>query len=203
LTVASLDSILPVVLVGGKSRRFGRDKLLEPRPHRSLLVDIPIAALRAVFGPRVAACGRCNPEVSARADFLIDDIDPGAGPLGGIVSALTEAKAKGMDWVFAMAGDLPGVSQDTVLAMLTAQKNAPEAAIVAAQTDRLQPCIALYHLRALDRLLAAASIQAERAPSLAGIVSSFGGELVTCPIDPKWAANANTPDQLAAFDWGV
>ncbi len=197
-----LDSILPAVLVGGKSRRFGRDKLLEPRPNGSLLVDIPIAALRVVFGPRVAVCGRCNPEVSARADFLVEDLYPGAGPLGGIVSALAQAQTNGMHWVFALAGDLPGITPDAVLAILKAQSNAPGAAVVAGHTDRLQPCIALYHRRTLDRLLRAASVQALRRPALASVVASFETDLVTCPIDPKWAANVNTPDQLAAFDSG-
>jgi molybdopterin-guanine dinucleotide biosynthesis protein A len=201
--VPLLDSILPIVLVGGKSRRFGRDKLLEPRPNSSLLVDIPIAALRDVFGSRVALCGRCNPEVSARADYLIDDLYPGAGPLGGIVSALTQAQAKHMDWVFVLAGDLPGITQDAVLAIVAAQIAAPGAAIIAAQTDRLQPCIALYHQRTLERLLPAASVEAQRTPSLARVVASFGPDLATCPIDPRWAANVNTPDQLAAFDSGA
>ncbi len=143
-------------------------------------------------------CGRCNPEVSARADFLIDDLYPGAGPLGGIVSALAEANARGMDWVFALAGDLPGVTQDAVLAVLAAQNDAPGAAIVTAQTDRLQPCIALYHQRALDRLRR--SVDSQRTPALAVIIVSFGSDLAMCPIDPKWATNVNTPDQLAAFD---
>jgi molybdopterin-guanine dinucleotide biosynthesis protein A len=201
--VPPLDSILPVVLVGGKSRRFGRDKLLEPLANGRLLVDVPIAALRAVFGPRVAACGRCNPEVSARADFQIDDLYPGAGPLGGIVSALAETKARSMDWIFVLAGDLPGVTQEAVLAILVAQKNAPGAAIVAAHTDRLQPCIALYHRRALDHLLPVISADSQRTPALAGVVASFGTDLATCPIDPKWAANVNTPDQLASFDSGA
>ena len=49
-----MEEIQPIVLVGGSSRRFGRDKLREPvaGPDGSVgwLVDRPIAALRGVFG---------------------------------------------------------------------------------------------------------------------------------------------------------
>jgi molybdopterin-guanine dinucleotide biosynthesis protein A len=91
----SLDKIQPVVLVGGKSRRFGRDKLKEVVGAGGVwLVDRPIGALRAVFGARVAVVGECDAGVAARADMVIEDTRPGVGPIGGILSAL-EASARG------------------------------------------------------------------------------------------------------------
>ena len=61
-----LDLIQPVVLVGGKSRRFGRDKLREPigESRAEWLVDRPIRALREVFGARVAVVGECDADVA-------------------------------------------------------------------------------------------------------------------------------------------
>ncbi len=57
-----LATIQPVVLVGGRSTRFGRDKLREPVGcAREPLVQRPIRALRAVFGPRVMLVGECHP----------------------------------------------------------------------------------------------------------------------------------------------
>ena len=54
---AFLESVLPVVLVGGKSRRFGRDKLVEPwggHPivHKPIQGDALIAALIRAVGTR-------------------------------------------------------------------------------------------------------------------------------------------------------
>ena len=42
------ERITPIVLVGGKSRRFCRDKLIEPIGD-SVLVALPINVLRSVF----------------------------------------------------------------------------------------------------------------------------------------------------------
>ena len=57
-----IEKIQPVVLVGGQSSRFGRDKLIES-VHGELLVSRPINALRAVFGNRVAIVGECDQQV--------------------------------------------------------------------------------------------------------------------------------------------
>src|SRR5262245_5365872 len=84
-----LSTIHPVVLTGGRSTRFGSDKLrARLDDDGTLLIDRPIAALRAVFGPRVALVGDCDPAVAARADLIIRDLHPGRGPIGGILSAL-------------------------------------------------------------------------------------------------------------------
>src|SRR5262245_59553696 len=83
----ALDVFQPIVLVGGKSTRFGRDKLREVVGD-GWLVDRPIAALREVFGARVAVVGECDDEVAQRGDRVITDRFPGVGPIGGIVSAL-------------------------------------------------------------------------------------------------------------------
>lgn len=92
----------PVVLVGGKSSRFWRDKLLEPLPDGQPLVTHPINILRAIFGPRVALVGQCDPRVTAIGDRTIADPYPGVGPAGGIVAALESCKSA----VFVHSGDL-------------------------------------------------------------------------------------------------
>lgn len=185
-----LGSIQPVVLVGGTSRRFGRDKLREPlesSPGSQWLVDRPIAALRAVFGPRVAAVGDCDPEVSARADLVIPDTRHAAGPIGGVLSALEQA---GGD-VFVLSGDLPYVTENAILAVLAAARTRPGALVVLAATDRMHPCIGLYR---------GASAEFLRVHLAAGRHSLFdavpAGLVATAAIDPREAHNVNTPDAL-------
>lgn len=217
----ALDLILPAVLAGGKSRRFGRDKLKEPLPPspaggtRSgssapepgwvwpeqpptphILIDVPIRALRDVFGPRIALVGPCDPALRSRADAHVEDLFPGAGPLGGIASALAAALERRLEGVFILAGDLPGITPDTIRAILAAAANAPAAPAIIASTDRPQPCIALYLAPALDALRQAAA----HGRPLVETVQDLGA--ATVPIDPRSAANVNAPTDLLAFRAG-
>lgn len=146
----------PIVLVGGRSVRFGRNKLLEPLPGgggggegaSEFIVDRPIVALRAVFGPRVALVGRCDPAVASRADTLITDPLDDRGPLSGIVTALRTARSD----IFVLAGDLPLIEAAIVRAVMAASQSAPFALAVLAHSGHLEPCIGLYRFAALDAL---------------------------------------------------
>lgn len=182
------EPIQPVVLVGGKSLRFGRDKLLEPVPG-GVLVDRPIAALRAVFGPRVLTVGECDPRVGARADGTIWDRYPGAGPIGGILSAL-EATGIG---VFVLGGDLPAMDDTGVGSILAAAAARPAAAAVLARGAKPEPCIGLYRPAAAARL---------RSHLRTGRASLFDAippdEAVHVSLPPSQLVNANEPRDLPA-----
>jgi molybdenum cofactor guanylyltransferase len=192
--------IQPIVLVGGRSSRFGRDKLREPVPGRSdqQLVDRPIAALREVFGPRVALVGECHVDVRSRADFVLDDPYPGVGPAGGILAALEHTGGA----VFVLPGDSPGITPATVRAILAAAEENPEAWAVVAATARaeseaglhIEPCIGVYRPGAAATMRAALgagcrSLYAMIPPDQRGTVE----------IPSIAAANINTVDAL--HDW--
>lgn len=186
------DAIQPIVLVGGRSRRFGSDKLSEPVPEgtQTWMIDRPIAALRAVFGSRVASVGECAPEVAVRVDSVIPDVYPGAGPIGGVLSALLHTRTE----VFVLAGDLPNIQAQDVRAVLAAAAEAPGAAAVLAAADGLQPCIGLYRPHAIDHLRSALG---------PGGNHSLGAALPTAlvahlDIPIEHAANVNTRGDLRA-----
>ena len=143
------DQIDPVVLTGGMSTRFGRDKLCERLDDGRMLIDRPVAALRAVFGPRVAIVGACDPLVRTRADRVIDDPYPGVGPIGGIVAALQDSPRD----VFVLAGDLPAIEPAHIRQILGVAGLWPGAHAVLARTDRLEPLIGLYRRVCLPVLL--------------------------------------------------
>ena len=144
-----LASVQPIVLVGGKSRRFGRDKLREPwgEPGR-VLVQRPIETLRSIFGPRVKLVGECDPSIVPLADGVIPDRHPGVGPMGGIVSAL-------LDWcgpVFVLAGDMPSFAAIDGWSILYAAEQRPDCLAALAATDRPHPCAGFYSAAALPVL---------------------------------------------------
>lgn len=179
-------AILPVVLAGGRSTRFGSDKLLAPLGDGTVLVDRPIAALRELLGAPVVLAGRCAPAVAARGDRVLDDPHPGIGPIGGILGALCAAEGP----VFVLPGDLPAITAAALRPLLAAPRDAETVAILA-ETDRLEPCIGLY-------------LPAARAPLRAAVASgryalhaALAAERVRCvPIDPAAAKNANLPADL-------
>lgn len=186
LSVDVNATVTPIVLCGGRSRRFGRDKLREVLADGAWLIDRPIAALRAVFGARVALVGECDPLVAARADRVIPDRYPGKGPAGGILSAL---EATGGD-VFVLAGDLPGIDAATVRRVLEGGQ-ASSLAVYGAGPE-LEPCIGLYRAGAAEYLRAVVS--AERPGPLWSAIPADRCEVVA--IDRRAAANANTPEEL-------
>ncbi len=179
-----LDTIQPVVLVGGRSRRFGRDKLIEPVRGRPLVAH-PIDALRAVFGSRVALVGACDPAVAALGDIIIPDPYPGDGPAGGILAALEHSKQA----VFVLSGDLPAISPAPIRAILQTATEHPAAPVYMAMTDRPQPCIALYRTGSIDAIRKA--VRSGR-----GLLASVGSDCARVPIDAQAAVNVNRPDDL-------
>ncbi len=134
-----LDQVQPVVLVGGRSSRFGRDKLLEP-VDGTALVGVVIDALRSVFGGRVAVVGRCDPRIEELADVAIDDPYPGLGPVGGICAALEFSKLD----VFVCAGDLVSIDAETIRMIVAASVEEKKALAYLADDGRVHPTVGLY-----------------------------------------------------------
>lgn len=188
-----LASIQPIVLVGGKSRRFGRDKLVEPwgAPGR-VLVQQPIDALRSIFGPRVKLVGECDPSILPLADGVIPDKHPGVGPMGGIVSAL-------LHWggpVFVLAGDMPSFAASDGWNILRAAEHRRDCLAALAATDRPHPCAGLYAAPALPILV---DCLARGNYQLASAIPARA--TVHVPVDRSSAANVNTSPIEGSMRW--
>jgi molybdopterin-guanine dinucleotide biosynthesis protein A len=184
MTDERIASIQPIVLVGGRSRRFGRDKLVEPWGE-GLLVQRPIGVLRGVFGPRVRLVGDCDARLLALADGVIRDRHPGAGPMGGIISALAESAGG----VFVLAGDMPACDPETIRRILAAAEAQPSALAALARTDRLQPCVGLYRRGAL------AVLEARLREGSLALHSTFEpGQIAAVECDLRAVTNVNHPE---------
>ena len=183
-----LASVQPIVLVGGRSQRFGRDKLREPWGNAGrVLVQYPIDALRSVFGCRVKLVGACDPAIEQLADGVIPDLHPGVGPIGGIVSALAHWPGP----IFVLAGDMPSFRDAEVTDLLAAAERNSAAHAVWACTDRLHPCAGVYtqHARSvLESRLSSGNYALLTALDLTVICR--------VPVSVEAAANVNRPDNL-------
>jgi molybdopterin-guanine dinucleotide biosynthesis protein A len=129
------------ILAGGESSRMGRDKaLLE-------LGGVPLILRTARLVESVAG----TPTVIGNAEAykslgirLIGDDWPGAGPLGGIATAL---RASDAPWSLVVACDLPYMTRDW-LEYLIARAGASRAdAVVAMNAQGAEPLCAIYHKR--------------------------------------------------------
>lgn len=181
-----LDRIQPVVLVGGQSSRFGRDKLVE-QVDGSPMVSVPINALRAVFGNRVAIVGQCDKQVFKLADLVIYDPYPGLGPVGGICAALEDAKTD----IFVCAGDLISIDEETIRAIIEASIETPDALAYIAHDDRRHPTVGLYRAECISFFQQ--SIEAEKLKL--GMV--LDQDLICfVQVDSSSVRNINRPEEL-------
>jgi molybdopterin-guanine dinucleotide biosynthesis protein A len=105
-----------VILAGGRSSRFGRDKLAEPIDGRPLL-DHAIEAVRP-FASAIVVVGPPggNPPVPERVT-LVRDVTPFEGPLAGLVTGLG---AIAEPVVLVIGGDMPSLVGAVVESMVVA-----------------------------------------------------------------------------------
>lgn len=192
---AAWRALTPVVLSGGRSRRFGSNKLVArvgDARGQGRLIDRPLDALRAVFGPRVVLAGH-SPDVTDLTGAMLPDRAAGLGPLGGILTAL-EAFPRG---VFVLAGDLPDITPRTIEAICS-RLHVGRPAAVLARTDMVEPCIGAY-LPAARPWLAAAVALCLRGRTMPPLHAVIPPRLrAEVDIDPAEARNVNRPEDLAA-----
>ncbi len=147
-----------IVLAGGRSGRFGRDKLAEPVDGTPLLWH-PIRALAAAGFPEiVVVLSPVAPEPSLPGDLpatirFVRDPEPFGGPLVGLRAGLAAATTR---LVVVVAGDQPTL-EPALLRLLAAGLDEPgPSAVVPVDPDgrpRPLPC-------ALDRVAALEAAEA-------------------------------------------
>ena len=98
------------MLTGGASTRMGRDKALLEVDGRPLARRVA-CALADAGAVRVVAVGGDAVALEAEGFEVVPDLHPGAGPLGGLLTALLAART---EVVVVLACDLPGVDEHSV-----------------------------------------------------------------------------------------
>ena len=178
-----------VVLAGGRSSRFGRDKALHVHRGKPLL-QWALDSLTGA-GERMVIADRDYPnfEVSVRPDLI-----SGGSSLSGLHAALSYARH---DWVALAACDMPFLTP-AYWEQLWARRGAEPLVIATNQEGGPEPLAALYH-RALLPLVTQKLGQGDL--RMSALASQTGASLVNwrdlAPhADARLFLNVNTPDQL-------
>jgi molybdopterin-guanine dinucleotide biosynthesis protein A len=193
-----------LLLVGGRSIRFGSDKALQVLPgHAEPLWSCQLTKLRAV-GPAEcllsAGCG--GPSFAPPPDVrTVRDAVPDQGPLAGLAAGLAAARTP---WVLVLAVDLPGVGPEDLRELLNrcgGEASTPRG-VVPFRDGRWEPLCAVYP-RTLAGLAASRLAAGRRA--LQGFVdeAEAGGAVLRWPMEPgpdteRRFRNVNRPEDADA-----
>lgn len=175
---------------------MGRDKAL--LPYRGGALAQYVAGQVEVAAGSVALVG--VPGCYAHLGYpVVRDLAPGAGPLGGICSALRSSQAA---WNLVLACDMPRVTAaflDDLLA--EAERGEADCLLPAGPSGLPEPLCAVYHERCLGPLLAAFARGVRSiAEALAGVRVRIlpvpdGSVFDNCNTPESWAAHGNkTPE---------
>ncbi len=139
-----MSRLAAIVLAGGRSRRFGTDKLAVDVHGVPLLRHSVDAAL--ALGAQVVVVGPADPRLPAGVT-VVREYPPYAGPYAAVAAGLAAVDADA-DVVLVLAGDLvdPGVLLPSLLATVAA---GAEAAVARDASGRRQPLLAAYRVRPL------------------------------------------------------
>jgi molybdopterin-guanine dinucleotide biosynthesis protein A len=141
--------IASFILAGGVSSRMKRDKALLEIEGSPLLIRT--ARLLESVGGVPSVIG----DPAAYASFgmpVIADDWPGAGPLGGIATAL---RASGAEWNLVVACDLPYLTREWLDFLVTRAKASAADAVLPMNALGAEPLCAMYHQRGEPAIRAA------------------------------------------------
>jgi molybdopterin-guanine dinucleotide biosynthesis protein A len=146
---AAPENISGVILAGGRSRRLGRDKAVEPLGGQPLIRRV-MDRVRQIAREMVVVVadeerGRALP--LGESDRVAVDIYPDKGSLGGIFSGLSSAQEP---WALVVACDMPFLNLDLLRHLMSLREGMD--AVVPVLEDRPEPTHALYSRACLPHI---------------------------------------------------
>ena len=104
----NLNNILSVVLAGGKSQRFGRDKS-QVKLDNKLLIDYILNVVVSEFNETLIVANEPIKFMQSKKISIVKDFKNGLGPLGGVLSAMkwVKEKNKKYKWISTFPTDTP------------------------------------------------------------------------------------------------
>jgi len=134
---AAFEEVTGAILIGGHSRRLGRDKVLLPYEGKPLVVHLH--GLLAGLFPTVFLVGHSRTELVNLGLTCIPDVIADMGVLGGIYTALVSAATP---HVFVTGADMPFLTTPLISRILDQRHSAD--AVIPKGPRGLEPLCAVY-----------------------------------------------------------
>jgi molybdopterin-guanine dinucleotide biosynthesis protein A len=184
---AAEPRVAALVLAGGRSRRFGSDKLAAEVAGRPLL-DAALDAALGAADAQVVVVGPVERDLPTRV--LVTREEPAyAGPFAAVAAGLELVDA---DVVLVLAGDLldPAPAIPALLAALTREPHA-DAAVLVDSDGRRQPLLAAFRVTPLRGCIVGVDTTGRAASELLD-----GLHVVEVADDLGWSRDVDTPGDL-------
>ncbi|RMF52790.1 MAG: molybdenum cofactor guanylyltransferase [Bacteroidetes bacterium] len=181
------ESVTGLILAGGASRRFGREKaraVVAGRP----MIERVYRAVAPVAGT-VLLSVRPGQEDYGLPVRRVEDPVEGAGPLAGLLAGL---EAAGTPWLLAVACDLPFLTEAVLRTLLAACRPGVDAVVPRTPDGRRHPLCAAYATTV--RPVVAEQLAAGRRALHALLDRLEAVHLIDVPAAPL--RNINRPDDL-------
>ena len=182
-------TLAAAVLSGGKSSRMGVTKALVQFDGQAMAERV-LDAARSVGADPVVLVGGDETELASLSAPVVDDLFPGEGPVGGLLTALGHV-SDAADRVLVLGCDLAELDATVLVPLLEAEAGDGFSQVWVAASDRIEPMCAIWSIDAHARIQEMFDA-GER--SLRSVIRELPHVLVT--VDPERLANINTPEQL-------
>ncbi len=180
-----------IILAGGSAQRMGQDKAMLLLHGHGLLQTV-ITTLQPLFAHTLVSVSQLRPGIDVPQ---ICDIEPDAGPLIGLITALEKISTP---WAFVAACDMPFIAPAVVEQL--AKHRAQYQAVIPVVQGQLQPLAAFYSTACIPLLRASFSLGNK---SLYGAISNLNAcyvdEAELIKVDPQLRSffDLDTPQDFA------
>jgi|TARA_B100001093_G_scaffold354526_1_gene339028 molybdopterin-guanine dinucleotide biosynthesis protein A len=147
------NNILGVVLAGGKSQRFGEDKC-QVKLGDKLLIDYILSEIIDEFKEVLLISNNRIEFKPSKKISLIEDLEKGLGPLGGILTAMKWIKEnnKSYKWISTFPSDTPFFRKQILKNFLEEIKDYKEKLFFINSNNTRHNIFGLWSVDLLDRL---------------------------------------------------
>ncbi|MEG2423861.1 NTP transferase domain-containing protein [Glutamicibacter sp.] len=189
LELAGFDAL---VLAGGRGTRLGGDGKAEIELHGKRLVDRVVTAARKTGARRVVVVG---PEsTGTKADAVIREDPPFAGPLAGIAAGLAELAASGNgEWTMVLACDLQRPVAVASALIGGFGQRADDGLLLVDAEGHAQWLAGIYRTSALGSVCAELGENLVNAPVRRALNQL---QLARVPVDDETSSDIDTPQAL-------
>lgn len=191
-----LENITGVILAGGLSSRYGKDKaflLINGTP----LIERTAEKMKTIF-QEVIIISNEKKRLSYLGLPVFEDIKKGLGPLGGIYTGLLSMSN---EMGFFVACDMPFINEALIRYMVSKKDNC--AALVPSVGNEIEPLHAIYSkscLSAIENLIKANTYQVRLFYGHINIKYVKEDEIKKFTSPEQVFLNINTPDEYSRID---